>query len=128
MNIRTVFTVFALLAALSILPLVIPATMLSWYGVPDASDMAVLLYRVLAVFSLGIALMAWYARDLPASRARAGIVLGFVVLNAGSAIATALEVMAGLTNAAGWIPVGFFALFAVLFVIAGRSGTSASPG
>ena len=127
MHIRTVFTAFAVLAGLSVISVVFPARMLELYGIAEPSAVDVMLYRLIATLSVGAAFIAWFARDLPASRARAGIAWGFVVLNAGTGVAAALGVAAGLTNAIGWLVVAFFGVFALAFLLAARAEVTAAP-
>lgn len=130
MNIRTLFTVYAVLLGFSVVVLFAPKVILiEVYGIAEPSGLEILLYRVINAFGVGLAVMAWFARGAEPSPARDALVLGLAVLNGVSAVAVALGVLAGATNAGpGWATAILFAVFAVLFFVASRAGRRVPAG
>ena len=129
MNIRTLFTVYAVLLGFSVVALFAPKAVLSAYAIAEPSSLEILLYRVISAYGVGLAVMAWFARGAEPSPARDALVLGLTVLNGVSAVVVALGVLAGAANARlGWATAILYAVFAVVFFVAGRASMARTRG
>ena len=122
MNLRTVLSAFAVLIVLGgLAALLVPGTMMHFYGVGTPDAVAVVLLRAVGAMGIGVGLMAWSARGADDSAARNALVPGLTVFNGLSAIALLLGALSGLFNAFAWVPVAAYAIFTVLFLAAGRA-------
>jgi hypothetical protein len=127
MKLRMVLSVYAVLMLIgAVVSLAVPAQYMEFYGVvPDAT--AVLLLRAIGAAGVGLALMAWLARNANASPALDAMVLGLTVMSAITAVVLAMGAASGRYNALAWVPAGLYALFAVWFGIAGRASMTPKP-
>lgn len=130
MQLRIVFTAFAVVTAIgALVSLVAPAQYMGLYGI-DPDTAAVVLLRVIGGIGIGLAVMAWLARDVEPSPARHAMVLGLTVANALAAIVLVFGALSGFANTLAWLPPAFYAAFAIAFAIAGRASMtpSVAPG
>lgn len=122
MKLRALLAVYAVLIAVGgLVSLFVPAPYMSLYGVTDPDTAAIVLLRVVGATGIGLAAMAWYARNADASTARDALVLGLTVMNALTAIVLFTGAWSGGFNALAWVPAALYALFTVLLAIAGRA-------
>lgn len=121
MNIRTLFSVFAVLIGIGgIVAIAAPAFMLAAYGVQDADPVSMALLRYVGATGVGLAVMAWFARNAEASSTRDALVLGLTVMTGLAAIVLFVTMLSGPFNMFGWLPVAMYAIFALLFTLVGR--------
>jgi hypothetical protein len=117
-NLFTATAVLTLIFALGFL-LVPRATSAPYgYGLDEAG---VHVARSLGAAYLGLAALAWLARNTPDSEARRAIVLCFLIINAIGVFAALPGKLSGVTNALGWstplihillvLGFGYFAFF-----------------
>jgi len=125
MTLRTLFSLYALLALVFCLGLLLfPAFWITLYGAPPDAQAKVLLRLVGALFG-GLAVMAWAGRSGEPSKSREALVLGLAVLNGLAALASVWGALSGVYNQFAWGPVITFSLCAVGFVLAARGARSA---
>ncbi len=121
MNLRTLLSVYAVLIGIGgLIWLLVPAQNLGLYGITAADPVAVVLGRFAGTMGIGLAVIAWGARGASASPARNALVLGITVANALGAIVCLLGALSGAFNNFAWVPVVAYAVFTVLFIVAGR--------
>ena len=72
--------------------------------------------------------MAWTGRAGEAGKARDAIVLGLTVLNALSAVVAVVPALSGVFNGLAWAQAALYAVFTVLFAMAGRASMSPRAG
>ena len=103
-----------------ILLLLVPGPLVGLYGsTPNAEG--TMLFRSLGALFVGLAVMAWAARNAEAAKARDAMVLGLTVQSALNAIVVAIGAANGLWNALAWGQAAVYALFAIGFFMAGRA-------
>ena len=94
--------------------ILVPAQSLSLYGVTlNLSGLFVARYFGSAL--LGVAVLAWLARNAPASIARQAIVLGLFVLSVTGFVVALFDKFMGPANALVWINVVIYLLLALGF-------------
>ena len=108
--------------------LIVPSQLMSVYGAPPLDTLQTILSRFIGGLFAGLAAMAWTARAAEPGKARDAIVLGLTVLNGLSAVVAVLAALSRVFNALAWGQAGLYALFTVLFVIAGRASMSPRTG
>src|SRR5205814_7144067 len=103
MKLGVLLSVYAIVsAAAGVAGLVFADDLLRIYGIAAPGPVEVLLLRFIAAWSVGLAVMAWFARGADGSKARDGLVLGLVVLNAVSTVLAVLGATSGVYNGFGW--------------------------
>ena len=129
MPLATVFSVYAVVTAVfSIALLLLPNELMAVYGAHALDTLQVILSRFIGGLFGGLAVMAWTGRASEAGKARDAIVLGLTVLNALSAVVAVVAALSGVFNALAWAQAGLYAVFTLLFVLAGRAGMSPRTG
>jgi hypothetical protein len=129
MPLATLFSVYAVVTAVfSIALLLIPNELMAVYGAHALDTLQVILSRFIGGLFGGLAVMAWTGRASEAGKARDAIVLGLTVLNALSAVVAVVAALSGVFNALAWAQAGLYAVFTLLFVLAGRAGMSRRTG
>lgn len=122
MKLRPLLSVYAVLTGIGgLIWLFLPVQHIRLYGVATPDPIAVLVGRFAGSMAVALGVMAWIARGAGASPARNALVLGITVANA---LAFAVCLFGALTeelNAAAWVPVTFYAVLTLLFVLAGRA-------
>lgn len=105
MKIKVVFIYTAvLLAIFGLLFVFIPAPSLSLFAI-TLDDPGYMMVRLFGAALVGLALIAWMARDDPPSRARQAIVWGQCIESAIAVIVLLVGIFSGIGNALGWLPV-----------------------
>ncbi len=129
MPLAALFSVYAVVTAVfSIALLLIPNELMAVYGAHALDTLQVILSRFIGGLFGGLAVMAWTGRASEAGKARDAIVLGLTVLNALSAVVAVVAALSGVFNALAWAQAGLYAVFTLLFVLAGRAGMSPRTG
>ncbi len=122
MPVKTLFSAYAAFAAVSgTALLLVPSTVMSFYGAPSLDFAGTSLARDVGTVLVGLAVMCWMVRNEDPSNARKALTLGLTVVNGLWAL---LSVIAGI-HVGGWLvwaEVPFFGLVSILFLLAGRSG------
>lgn len=126
MKLNTIFAFYGVAAVIScVVYLLFPAVFITVYGA-NVDPQTILLFRVIGALFGGLGVMAWVGRNAERSKSRDAMVLGLAVSNGLAAILAALGVVSGVFNQFGWGPSAVCALFAIGFLLAGRSGMSTS--
>ena len=121
MNVRTLLAVYAVLIAIGgLFWLLAPAQFLGMYGIDAPEYVAVLLGRFAGSMAVSFGVMAWLARDMPASPARDTLVIGITLANALGFAVCLPGALSGVFNASAWVPVISYAVFTGLFVVVAR--------
>ena len=116
MNIRTAFiidTAHALPLGLAFL--LLPWFVLPIFGIAPASG-AVFIAQLYGAAILGIAAMAWFAKDTRDSLSVRAILIGFLTLDVIGLIVTILAVLSGVVNVLGWLVVVLFLTLSLMRV------------
>lgn len=114
MSLKTVFIINATLTGfISFVSLLLPATLISWYGVESSSDI-VLMVRIFGCALLAIALMTFYLKNAEYNSNVKSVVLALLLSNSvGTIVAFWGQVSNVGTNTFGWSTVilyGFLSL------------------
>ncbi len=131
MNLKVLLTVYAvLMAGGGAAYLVVPSALMSLIGLPPLDFLEIMLMRGFGAMSIGVGVMCWTARTAEASKARDALILGLTVISGLFAVVTVLTGIAGEGRLVGgpwliWSQAAFWALFTVLFIVAGRRAMSA---
>lgn len=121
MNLRVLLSVYGALSVIGgALWIVIPGSLLSGFGAAGAGAVAVFLASMFGGAALGLGVMSWMARGAEPSGARHALVLGITVTNLVWGVLALMATLAGNFNALAWVPVATYAIFTVLFLVAGR--------
>lgn len=102
----------------------VPTQLMGVYGAAPLDTLQMILSRFIGALFAGLAVMAWSARAAEPGKARDAMVLGLTVLNGLTAVVAVFAALSGVFNALAWGQAGLYALFTVLFVIAGRASMS----
>ncbi len=125
MKLNTLLTIYAVVAVVFCVGLlVLPAFWITLYGA-HADAQATLLLRLTGALFGGIAVMAWAGRNAEPSRTRDALVMGFAVSNGLAAGVSVLGALSGVYNQFAWGPVATFTVFAISFLLMGRSSMPA---
>ncbi len=123
MNLKILLTVYAVyMVSIGVQNLVAPSLVSSLTGTTPPGSF--LLMRSWGVVVLGVGVMCGIARTAEASKARDALILGVILINALNAVIAALPLLGG-GSLLMWADTALWALFAVLFIVAGRRATSA---
>ncbi len=115
---KILLTVYAVyMVSIGVQNLVAPSLVSSLTGMAPPGSF--LLMRSWGVQALGVGIMCWTARTAEASRARDALILGVIVINALNAVIAAIPLLGG-GSLLSWADTALWALFAVLFIVAGR--------
>lgn len=115
MKLSTVLIINAVVSlAFGLVSIFAPAQLAAIYG-GEVNDAVLALYRINGASLIGFAAVAWFIRNAPASEARRGTVLGFVV---GFALYTLIFLVVALQRigtAAVWVNVVISLIFALAY-------------
>ena len=129
MPLASLFSLYAVVTAVfGIALLVVPNQLMAVYGAHGLDTLQVILSRFIGGLFGGLAVMAWAGRAGEAGKARDAMVLGLTVLNALSAVVAVVAALSGVFNWLAWAQAGLYAVFTVLFVMAGRASMSPRAG
>jgi hypothetical protein len=102
MSLKTVFTINAIIAGFfAIVSLLLPETMLSWYGV-ISTDALVLMTRFFGVTLLTIALATFYLKNAEFKSEVKSFVLALLISNAVGVIVSIYGQVSNIVNILGW--------------------------
>ncbi len=117
---KLLLSVYAIVTAIfGILAFVVPATVISWYSPLPADAVAETGFRLGGSLGIGIAMLAWYARNSD-SKARRVVVLTVALTNALGCIAAFIAATSGAFNGAAWFEVVSYALWTIAFILVQR--------
>ena len=115
MNRSTIFMINAVIAVLfGLVFLLIPATVLSWYGV-QLEAAGLFLARLYGSALLIFAIISWMVREAPASQSLRGIIVAFFIGDAIGFLLSLVYQLQGVANALGWSTVVIYLLLALAF-------------
>ena len=128
MKLSTLFTINAIVAILFGLGfLLIPATLLSWYGV-DLPDAGIFISRLLGAAFVTFATISWETRSIESAAGSVtmrAILLGFFIGDILGALISMIYQVEGIANALGWTTVLIYLLLGLGFgFFALKAGTS----
>jgi hypothetical protein len=129
MPFTSLFSLYAVVTGLfGIALLVVPNQLMGLYGASALDTLQLILSRFIGALFAGLAVMAWTGRASEVGRARNAMVLGLTVLNGLSAVVAVVAALSGAFNALAWGQAALYAVFTVLFIMAGRASMSRKPG
>ena len=115
MKLSHVLTLAAVLSGIFGLAFVfVPVQLLSYYG-NTAGEPLELIGRFFGSALIGLAVMAWWARNAADSDARRALVLGFLAANCIGFIVALMGQLKGMTNALGWSTVAIYLIMTLGF-------------
>ncbi len=115
MSLKTVFIINAVIAGFfALVSLIIPATMLSWYGV-ESNDAIVLMTRFFGVTLLTIALATFYLKDSEFNSDVKSIVLALLLSNFAGVIVAIWGQVSNITNNLGWLTVIIYVFLTIAY-------------
>jgi hypothetical protein len=116
MKLSTMMIINALVAAVfGVAFVVVPSQSISLYGVEDASEILILILRLMGASFIGFAVLTWLARNASDSDARRAIVLALIVSDGIGFIAALIAQLADVVNSLGWSTVAIYLLLALGF-------------
>lgn len=116
MSLKTVFIINAIIAGFfALVSLVIPATMLSWYGV-ESNDAIVLMTRFFGVTLLAIALMTFYLKNSEFKSEVKSVVLALLVSNIVGVIVAIWGQVSNIVNTLGWSIVIIYVFLTIAYL------------
>lgn len=89
--------------------LLLPATMLSLYGIPSGPGVQ-LMAQLFGVQLLAVGLLTWFARNVADPGAQGAIILALLIANAVGVIVTVWGTLSGAFNVVGWTAVAIYLL------------------
>jgi hypothetical protein len=114
---KLLLAVYAMVTALfGVLAFVVPPTVISWYSPLPADVIAQTGFRLGGSLGIGLAMLAWYARNSE-GKARNAIVLAVILTNALGCIAALIAATSGAFNNAAWFEVISYALWTAAFIV-----------
>jgi hypothetical protein len=115
MKIKVVFIYSAILLAIfGLLFVFIPSPALSLFAI-TLDDQGYMMVRLFGAALVGLALIAWMARDDPPSRARQAIVWGECIESIIAVVVLLVGIFSGIGNTLAWVPVVVHLLIALGF-------------
>jgi hypothetical protein len=116
MKLSTLMIINAVVAAFfGVAFVLVPSQAISLYGVEEASEILILILRLMAAAFIGFAVLTWSARNASDSDARRAIVLALFVSDAIGFIAALMAQLADVVNSLGWSTVAIYLLLALGF-------------
>lgn len=113
MSLKTVFLINAIIAGLfTVFCLIIPATMLSWYGV-ESINATVLMTRFFGVSLLAITLITFFLKGSELNSTVKSVVLALLLSDIVGVIVSIWAIVSNIVNTLGWLNViiyGFLTL------------------
>jgi hypothetical protein len=117
---KLLLSVYAVVTAIfGILAFVVPATVILWYTPLPADIVAQTGFRLGGSLGIGLAILAWYARNSD-GKVRRVIVMAVTLTNALGCIAAFIAATSGSFNGAAWFEVISYALWTVAFILVPR--------
>jgi len=115
MKLSLIFLINAIITAIfGILFALIPAQASSLYGVTATAELKYV-GQLFGISLVGIAVLSWLVRNVPASDTRKAILTSFVVIDVLGFIVTLIGQLTGVINALGWLSVVIYLLLGVGF-------------
>lgn len=115
MSLKTVFIINAIIAGFfALVSLVIPATLLSSYGV-ESNAAIVLMTRFFGVALLAIALATFYLKDSKFNSDVKSVVLALLISNAVGVIVAIWGQVLSITNNLGWLTVIIYVFLTIAY-------------
>jgi hypothetical protein len=116
MSLKTVFILATIVAGFFALGcLLIPATMLSWYGV-ESSDALVLISRFYGAALLAIALITFNLKNSELNADVKSVVFALLIFNVVGAIVALWGQVSNIFNTLGWSIVIIFVFFTIAYL------------
>ncbi len=116
MSLKTVFIINAIIAGFfALVSLVIPATLLSSYGV-ESNAAIVLMTRFFGVTLLAIALMTFYLKSSEFNSDVKSVVLALLISNAVGVIVAIWGQVSNITNNLGWLTVIIYVFLTIAYL------------
>lgn len=113
MNLNALFSIHAVVAGIFGLAFALaPESLLSLYG-GALNPEGVVVARLFGSALLGVAAIAWFARNIEAPETRQAIVLALFVSDSAGFIAVLLGQLSGVVNTLGWTTVVIYLLLAL---------------
>ena len=117
MSLKNVFLINAIIAGFfALVSLVLPETMLSWYGV-ISTDALVLMTRLFGVTLLTIALATFNLKNSKFTQEVKSVVLALLISNAVGVIVAIWGQFSNITNNLGWSTVIIYAFLTIAYFL-----------
>jgi hypothetical protein len=91
----------------------VPSQAISLYGIEEASEILILILRLMGAAFIGFAVLTWLARNANESAARRAIVVALLVGDVVGFIAALMGQLADVVNSLGWSTVAIYLLLAL---------------
>ena len=116
MKLSTMMIINAVVAAVfGVTFVLVPSQGISLYGIEEASEILILILRLMGASFIGFAILTWSARNASDSDARRAIVLALMVSDGIGFIAALIAQLADVVNSLGWSTVAIYLLLALGF-------------
>ena len=113
MSLKTVFILFAIVSGFfAIVTLLIPAIMLSWYGV-ESNEVTAFMTRFFGTGLLVIALISFYLKDAKLTKEVKSVVLALIISDAVAFIVALWAQITNIFNTLGWLTVIIYLFFTI---------------
>ena len=113
MSLKTVFILSAIVSGFfALVSLLIPATMLSWYG-EESNIMLVTMTRYFGVGLLAIAFITFYLKDAELTKEVKSVVLALIISDAVAFIVALWAQIINIFNTLGWLTVIIYLFFTI---------------
>ena len=114
MSLKTVFLLSAIVSGFfALVTLLIPSTMLSWYGTGPISDATVSMTRFFGTGLLVIALISFYLKDAELTKEVKSVVLALIISDAVAFIVALWAQITNIFNTLGWLTVIIYLFFTI---------------
>ena len=114
MSLKTVFTLSAITAGFfALVTLLIPSTMLSWYGPGPISETTILMTRFFGVGLSAIALLTFFLKNAELSKNVKSVVLALMISDVIGFIVALWCQLTNLLNNLGWLTVIIYGFFSI---------------
>ena len=114
MSLKTVFLLSSFVAGFfALVTLLIPVTMLSWYGPGPISDTTILMTRFFGVGLLAIALITFYLKNSELNSDVKSVVLAIMISDIAGFIVALWCQITKLLNNFGWLTVVIYGFFSI---------------
>jgi hypothetical protein len=113
MSLKTVFILSAIVSGFfALVTLLIPATMLSWYGV-ESNEATVVMTRFFGTGLLVIALISFYLKDAGLTKEVKSVVLALIISDAVAFVVALWAQIINIFNTLGWLTVIIYLFFTI---------------
>ncbi len=114
MSLKTVFILNTIAAGFfALVTLLIPSTMLSWYGTGPISNITILMTRFFGVPMLGMALLTFFLKDAELSKDVKSVVLALMISAIVGFIVALWCQYTNILNNLGWLNVIIYGFFSI---------------